>query len=95
MEFEFGMRFKIGAEGIDSKQLVERLGEAGCDDAVIGVGQPGHIALEFTREARSAREAIVSALRDVKQAIPCAELIEVTRDFVDLTDVKGMRAFVA
>jgi predicted DNA-binding transcriptional regulator AlpA len=87
VEFEFGMKFKLGVQGTDSKELVERLGEAGCDDAVIGIGQPGRITLEFTREGRSVREAIVSALRDVKQAIPDAELIEVTPDFVGLTDV--------
>src|SRR6185503_1737319 len=81
MEFEFGMKFRIVAEGADPKELVERLGEAGCDDAVIGTGQPGRIALEFSREARSVKDAIVSALRDVKQAIPDAELIEVTPDF--------------
>ena len=87
MEFEFGMKFKLGAAAIDSRQLVERLGEAGCDDAVIGTGQPGRIALDFTREARSVKHAIISALRDVKRAIPDAELIEVTPDFVGLTDV--------
>jgi predicted DNA-binding transcriptional regulator AlpA len=87
MEFEFGMKFRIGAEGTDPTELVERLGEAGCDDAVIGTGQPGRIALEFSREARSVKDAIVSALRDVKKAIPDAELIEVTPDFVGLTDV--------
>ena len=87
MEFEFGMKFKIGTEGTDSRELVERLGEAGCDDAVIGTGQTGRIALDFTREARSVKEAIISALRDVKRAIPDAELIEVTPDFVGLTDV--------
>jgi predicted DNA-binding transcriptional regulator AlpA len=87
MEFEFGMKFRVGAEGGNSKELVERLGEAGCNDAVIGTGQPGRIALEFTREARSVKEAIVSALREVKDAIPDAELIEVTPDFVGLTDV--------
>lgn len=87
MELEFGMKFKIGQEGADPRELVERLADAGCDDAVIGTGKPGRIALEFAREARSAKEAIVSALRDVKRAIPDAELIEVTPDFVGLTDV--------
>jgi predicted DNA-binding transcriptional regulator AlpA len=87
MEFEFGMKFKISVESADSKELVERLGEAGCDDAVIGTGQPGRVALDFARKARSVKEAIISALRDVKKAIPEAELIEVTPDFVGLTDV--------
>jgi predicted DNA-binding transcriptional regulator AlpA len=87
MEFEFGMKFRVGADSADMDALVERLGEAGCDDAVIGVGQPGRIALDFAREAPSVKGAIISALRDVKSAIPDAELIEVTPDFVGLTDV--------
>jgi predicted DNA-binding transcriptional regulator AlpA len=81
------MKFKIAMDGADARELVERLGKAGCDDAVIGTGQPGRIALEFTREARSVKEAILSALRDVKKAVPDSELIEVTPDFVGLTDV--------
>jgi hypothetical protein len=56
--------------------LVERLGEAGCDDALVGIGQPGRIALNFTREADSAQQAFISALEDVRRAIPDAELIE-------------------
>lgn len=87
MEFEFGMKFKLGDTDLDSRERVEQLAKAGCDDAVIGTGQPGRIALDFTREARSVKEAIISALRDVKKAIPDAELIEVTPDFVGLTDV--------
>jgi predicted DNA-binding transcriptional regulator AlpA len=71
----------------DRVEVHDKGGDAGCDDAVIGTGQPGRIALEFSREARSVKEAIVSALRDVKRAVPDAELIEVTPDFVGLTDV--------
>src|SRR5439155_384770 len=66
---------------------IERLGAAGCDDALVGIGQPGRIALEFTREAHSAEAALVSALTDVKRAIPSARLIEAAPDFVGLTDV--------
>jgi predicted DNA-binding transcriptional regulator AlpA len=87
MEVEFGMKFKLGAGSIDMDALVERLGEGGCDDATVGIGQPGRIALEFTREASSVKKAIVGALKDVKSAISDAELIEVTPDFVGLTDV--------
>jgi predicted DNA-binding transcriptional regulator AlpA len=87
VEFEFGMKFKLGANSADMDGLVERLGEAGCDDAVVGIGQPGRVALSFTRKAASVKVAIISALKDVKMAIPDAELIEVTPDFVGLTDV--------
>ncbi len=53
----------------------------------VGIGQPGRLALEFTRESASARAAVRSALADVKRAIPSAKLIEATPDFVGLTDV--------
>jgi predicted DNA-binding transcriptional regulator AlpA len=87
MEYEFELRFKTPAESSDVERVVERLGEAGCDDALVGIGQPGRIALKFTREAKSAKQAIVSALEDVKKAIPAAKLIEAGPDFVGLTDV--------
>jgi hypothetical protein len=87
MEYEFELRFKIPADSLDVEEVVERLGEAGCDDALVGIGHPGRIALKFTREARSAKQAILSALEDVKKAIPAAALIEAGPDFVGLTDV--------
>lgn len=56
--------------------LIERLGAAGCDDALVGVGQPGRMALEFTREAGSAQGAIQSAQADVSRVVPTAQLFE-------------------
>jgi hypothetical protein len=76
MKYDFVLRFKVADEGADASDLVERLGEAGCDDAVVGIGQPGRIALNFTREADSAQQALISALEDVRRAVPAAELIE-------------------
>jgi len=35
--------------------LVERLAGEGCDDSLVGVGQPRRLVLEFIREAPSAR----------------------------------------
>jgi predicted DNA-binding transcriptional regulator AlpA len=87
MEYVFILKFQLSEEDCDHDDLVERLGAAGCDDALVGVGQPGRIALEFTREAESAETALVSALADVKRAIPSAKLIEAAPDFVGLTDV--------
>jgi len=51
------------------------------------MGLPGRVALSFTREATSARRAVVSALKDVKRVIPGASLIEISPDFVGLTEV--------
>jgi hypothetical protein len=85
MEYDFKLNFKVPAHGPSADELVERLGATGCDDALVGIGKPGRIALDFSREADSAQEAIVSALTDVKKAIPGAKLIEVSPDFVSLT----------
>ena len=87
MDYEFTLKFRLPDRETDSDTLIEKLGEAGCDDALVGVGVPGRVALSFTRKAKSAKEAVLSALKDVKKAIPGAELVEVGPDFVGVTDV--------
>jgi predicted DNA-binding transcriptional regulator AlpA len=87
MEYTFTFKYQLSEPDSDPDAIVEQLGAAGCDDALVGLGQPGRIALEFTREAQSAEAALVSALADVKRALPHAKLIEAAPDFVGLTDV--------
>lgn len=87
MEYIFTLKYQLADSDSDLDALVERLGAAGCDDALVGVGQPGRLALEFSREAGSAEEAVHTALVDVKKAIPSARLIEASPDLVGLTDV--------
>jgi hypothetical protein len=43
---------------------VEGLMREGCDDSLIGVGKPGRIALNFTREARSRKGAAQKLAQD-------------------------------
>lgn len=90
MEYLFTLKFQLADEDRDHEQLVERLYEAGCDDAAIGIGQPGRIALTFAREATDAWSAIYTALSDVKRAIPTARLVEAGPDFVGLTDIADL-----
>lgn len=87
MEYSFTLKYQLAQRDAHHDELVERLGAAGCDDALVGIGQPGRIALAFVREADSARAALLGALAEVKQAIPSAKLIEAAPDFVGLTDV--------
>ena len=87
MEYTFTLKYQLTDADRDPDALVERLGEAGCDDALVGIGQPGRLALEFTREAADADDAVRSALADVRRAAPSAKLIEVAPDLVGLTDV--------
>ena len=90
MEIEFTLKYRLSANDENHDALVERLYEAGCDDALVGLGVPGQLGLEFIREASSAEEAILSALADVKRAIPDAQLIEVGPDLVGLTEVADL-----
>ena len=68
MEYTFTLKYQLGDEAGDVDALLERLGAAGCTDALVGIGQPGCLALEFTREAASVEAAMHSALADVRRA---------------------------
>ena len=97
MEYVFTLKYQLAAQDADFDEIVERLGEAGCDDALVGIGQPGRIALEFTREAESAEAALISALANVRQAIPTAKLIEAAPDrlierLAEIPDLLGLDA---
>lgn len=87
MEFEFKLTYKLADNQGDADQLMIRLAEEGCTDALVGLGVAGQVELEFVREASTAEEAILSALDDVRRALPGATLIEAGPDFVGLTDV--------
>jgi hypothetical protein len=92
-EYEFTLKFSLQDASINPEVYVGQLDAEGCDDALIGIGQNGRIALDFTRESNSAFEAISSAISDVKRVIPNARLIEATPDFVGLTDVAEILGF--
>lgn len=84
-DYEFTLKFAIN--DTDAESVVNRLYESGCDDAIIGTGQHARVALNFIRSAQSAEDAISSAIRNVKDALPDAVLIEATPDFVGVTDI--------
>jgi predicted DNA-binding transcriptional regulator AlpA len=90
MEYQFNLKFTLASEYADENDVMMRLGEAGCTDALVGLGLAGYVGLEFIREAQSAEEAFLSALEDVKKALPKAILVEASPDFVGLTDVADL-----
>ena len=92
-EYEFTLKFALSDAEADTDQLVEKLYAAGCDDALVGTGVPGRVALQFSREAATAAEAMLSAIRDVKQAAPEARLIEASPDLVGLSDIADFFGF--
>lgn len=78
MEFEFKLTYQL--PGIsDTDHLMRRLSEEGCTDALVGLGVASQVCLYFVREASTAEEAILSALEDVKRALPDANLIEANK----------------
>ncbi|MEX2530800.1 MAG: DNA-binding protein [Gemmatimonadota bacterium] len=85
MEHTFLLRYRL-PEDMATEEVVERLGAAGCDDALVGTGVPGRMALDFSREAESAGAALLSAMRDIREALPEARLVEAEPDLVGLTE---------
>lgn len=90
--FEFTLKFTLPEEK-SAESYINKLAESGCDDALIGIGQQGRIALQFSREETTASEAILSAIADVKRAIPNGVLIEATPDLVGVTDIAELFGF--
>ena len=87
MEYIFTLKYRLHDHDSDHEALIDRLFEAGCDDALLGVGQSGRLALEFAREADSATDALESAIADVRKTVDNAELVEVLPDYAGLTDI--------
>ena len=84
--YPFKLIFKLPGAQQDVTDLMHRLSQALCTDALVGLGVAGHVALEFMREASSAQVAVQSALAAVQTAFPTAKLVEASPDWVGLTD---------
>ena len=92
-QYEFTLKFALPQQDAKPEDFVEQLLADGCDDALIGIGQNGRLALDFIREAPSAGEAVLSALSDVQRIVPGVRLIEASPDFVGLTDIANFLGF--
>jgi hypothetical protein len=89
-DYEFILKYDLPEHASDPEQYLDALYEAGCDDALIGIGLHGLLALDFTRKSTSALAAITSAMQDVKKAIPMSRLIEATPDLVGISDLDAL-----
>lgn len=85
--FEFTLVYLLPDEKLVADEHLDALFEAGCDDALLGVGKAGRMALEFAREATDAASAFASAKGNVETAIPGAQLIEVQPDIVGASEI--------
>ncbi|EON93067.1 prophage cp4-57 regulatory [Marinobacter lipolyticus SM19] len=91
-EYDFTLKFSVPPD-LAQDQIESSLFQAGCEDAIIGLGQKGRLALNFTREAESAEQAILSAIQDVQRAVPEARLVEAGPDFVGISDMASLLKF--
>jgi len=89
-DYEFTLRFVLPSPDAAVDRIVDALYGHGCDDALVGIGRPGRLGLDFTRAAETARAAVLSAISDVRRAIPGAALVEVTPDLVGVADLALM-----
>jgi hypothetical protein len=92
-QFDFTLKFSLSNTNSEAESYIELLGKVGCDDALIGIGQKGRIALQFFREANNAYEAILTAIKEVKSVIPDARLVEATPDLVSIYDMAEILGF--
>lgn len=70
MLHEFSLTVQLPDDATSLDDHVERLGQAGCTDALLGLGRSGFIRLDFTRAAPTLGSAQRSALQAVQRAIP-------------------------
>lgn len=88
-DYVFTLKLRL-PPGLSGEEAVERLGAAGCTDALAGIGLAGRLALEFTREAESAAAAVGQAMDDMMTILPDAEIFEVGPDLVGLSDMADL-----
>ena len=91
--YEFELKFSLPNTSQNPDIFIERLADSGCTDALVGIGQSGRVAFHFTRDANSAFEAILSAVKNIKAAIPEASLIEAAPDLVGLSDIADILGY--
>jgi hypothetical protein len=88
VEFEFDIVVALPKGAEDEDAIIDALFEAGCDDAVVGLGASGIIGLGFTRAGEDAEAVMSHAVIQVQSALPKgAQLREVKPDLVSLADV--------
>lgn len=87
VEFSFTLMYRVPDTGEDLSAFERCLTESGCDDALLGSGLPGILALRFWREGTAANDVARDTCAQVQKALPEAELIAVHSDVSDAASV--------
>jgi hypothetical protein len=84
-DYEFAL--VLAGVTVLARKVEDALYEAGCDDATIAM-RSGRLFLTFSRTASSLKDAILSAIRDVRKARIGAQLLRVDyRSLVTQSDI--------
>lgn len=75
-EFKFDVMIRLPKGCPDIEYVLDRLYEAGCDDAVVGLGTPGLLGLSFIREGTDRETVIAGAVRDALSGLPEGAVVE-------------------
>ena len=86
--FEFDLVFALPEGPADEGAVLDALYEAGCEDAVVGLGASGLVGVGLTRSGSDPETVISEAAEQVMTGLPVgAQLREVRPDLVSLADV--------
>ncbi len=88
--FEFTLIYLLPEDRPAAEDHLDALFEAGCEDAIPGMGKKFHIALEFNRDAVNAATAVASAKENVEAAIAGGKLVEVRPDIVGASELAAL-----
>ena len=69
-EFQFDVMIRLPQGCPDIWDVLDRLFQAGCDDAVVGLGTPGLLGLSFIRQGTDREAVIAGAVRDALAGLP-------------------------
>ena len=75
-EFQFEVMIRQPKCCPDVEDVLDRLFQAGCDDAVVGLGTPGLLGLSFIREGKDREGVIAGAVTDALAGLPEGALVE-------------------
>ncbi|MFG0315287.1 MAG: hypothetical protein ACF8LL_14020 [Phycisphaerales bacterium] len=75
-ELERDFALIVAVAGEITPEVEDALFEAGCDDATLSV-QHGLLYMEFSRASDSLKDAILSAIRDVRRSGAGVEVLRV------------------
>ena len=85
--FEFDLIFTLPEGADDEDAILDSLYEAGCDDAVVGLGRRGSVGVAFVREGRDAEAVVARAIGQAVAGLPAGAVLEEVRpDAVSLAE---------